>query len=1092
MKRFITLVLFLAINFQTHAQSPRMTVRQADGSEKTLAIAEADISVRILGDVAETVIALNFRNEGDRAVEGEFALTLPAGATVSGYALEVNGAMRAAVSVEKERARTAYETVKRRLIDPGIVEREAGNIYRTKVYPVPAKGTKRLRISYTETLNGAAPVYSLPLDFPDPVDSFTMKLEGENLDITETAGADFTEAESGGFKAEMKSFKPTGTLHIGIANLPDDLMAIDGGPDPAFMLSTLPPDLAPRDRPAPKSVDLIWDASGSGLGKDHTAELALLDAWFKKLGGVNVKLFTLRNTMEQVGGFEVRDGKWADLRKYLEEIDYDGATDFSQIQIPAGQADLVLFVTDGVASTGIAPPKIACPWFFIHTGNTPATRQLGHLAATSGGDDITLSPATAVSGLAKLTQIPPRLISVDGNDVKESMTGERVLNGQRLRVFGTLAASRGGSLEIGYGYGEEVTVTRTVSYQPEENASEGIVRRLHAQRVLVEMENQFPPDREAIITHCKREGLVSDFTSLIVLERLEDYAEHGIRPPEKELWKDYDQLVGEFEARKADRWSSAKHSWSGKLSWYGRDFPGYAAVILPRLKQVGIWKAAVEYQFKPEQRDTAAFGVIAGWYGKGVALIEQIPKIRTAAEYEDWQKEIDALHKQGADLSATPLHAPAAGKDLAVSVRGLVSEPGMVTSGKPLTLRDAIARVGGVHSMGSLDNVALYRNAGKTVYNTLSEKFEDLPLFPMDMVVIGMKHEDYSGDGFFDPFSDGGGSPLRASPSQEEAIREQGDVWVRPGQSEGEIGTLGGDGGGDAKIKRIVLPDATSEKSPDAAEFEKQLNAGGKPEATYRKHRGEAARPQLFYIEAARMLFLRKEDTLAKRVLSNLAETRPGDVSALRTWAYWLAEFGKTEDAENILKSIPRDSGADALVNMDLASLRVSRGKPGEARADWSRSMGDIVDDGNFAAIALTTFNSLRKQGAEPFPGYDSQFSRPLPADIRIVITTADDTSSLRLSVTEPGGFQCQIYGGESPSGGRITASRGVLEYMIRRAVPGNYRAEFYTSAPTTIRVSIHTDWGRVNQTTRTVTMFADANEFHRIADLEFAFRPAE
>jgi len=1095
MKRIFALALFLAASVAAHAQSPRMTVRQADGTLKTLSIEEAEISVRILGDVAETVVELDFRNDGERAVEGEFALPLPAGATVSGYALEVNGSMRSAVAVEKERARTAYETVKRRLIDPGIVEREAGNIYRTKVYPVPAKGTKRLRISYTETLRGEVPVYTLPLDFPAAVASFTLRVEGAGLDIKDKAGAVFTEEQTDVSLAEMKSFKPSGTLRIETAAMPDDALVLDDGPEPAFMISTVPPELAPRKRPAPKSIAIIWDASGSGLVRDHAAELALLDAWFGKLGVVSVRLFTLRDVMEDAGGFEVRGGKWEKLRETLENLDYDGATDFSQVVVPGGKADLVLLVSDGVASIAGAAPKIAGPWFFIHPENPSAASQLGHLAQGSGGDEIVLGANAHEAGLEKLTQVAPRLISVTGLGVKEALTGDTLVRGQRLHVFGTMKGRDFGTLELGYGFSEEITTRRTVTPPPEGKPG-GMIRRLHAQRALAEMERKMPVDREAIIAHCKREGLVSDFTSLIVLERLEDYAEHGIRPPEEELWQEYNKLVADHEERAKQRPHGPVYPWHTKLAWHGSKFPGYEVGVLPRLKQVGIWKYAVEKQFQPEQRDAEAFGVIAGWYGKGIALLERIPAIRTQEEYDAWRNEIDALEKQGPLLASTPLDAPPAGKDLEVSVRGLVAQPGVVTSGKAMTLRGAIAMAGGPHPMGSLDNVSLYRNAGKVVYNTLSEAFEDFPLFPMDMVVIGTLAANDFDD--VDPFSDGG-VPLRAGPAGQTPIRGQDDVWVRPSGNSDPFATL--DSGSSMREEnggvRTVTQEEVSEEIPDATVFEKQLAAGTDPETAYREHRGAVTRPQRFYVDAARLLFSRKQDALAKRVLSNLSETRPGNISALRSEAFWLAEFGRTRDAEKLLEGVSADVESKVLIDRDLASIRGSRGNFDKAYATWSRSMGDITGAGDLMAIILTEFNSLRVTAdgsgvSEPFPGYESRFSQPLPADIRIVMTAADEAARLKFTVLEPDGFRCPDFSTGSPSGGRVGSSRGVSEYMIRRAVPGTYRIECATDVPTTVRLTIHTDWSRPNQTTRVLTLFPDTAEPRAIADVEFGFRAAE
>lgn len=1076
-------LLFLAAICTAHAQSPRMTVQQADGSLKPLPIEETDIRVRILGDVAETAIELNFRNDGYGVAEGEFVLPLPEGATVSGYALEVNGEMRAAVSVEKERARTAYETVKNRRIDPGIVEREAGNTYRTKVYPVPAKGTKRLRISYTETLRES---YSLPLDFPEPVPLFKIIIEGANLEITDDAGAHFRGDKARTyFEAKMESFEADGTLKVKPGELDESLTLLGEGERPAFMISTLPPQLAPRERPTPASIALIWDASGSVLGRDHSAEMDLLHTWFAKLGAVSVKLFTLRNTMQEAGSFEVRDGKWDKLRSTLETLDYDGATDFSQIAIPAGPADLTLLVSDGVASLGQAAPRIAGSWFYIHSENSKS--RLTDLAIASGGDGIALQGKGTKTALAKLTQIQPRLVSVTGGQVEDAVAGERIVQGKRMHVFGTLRSAEFGSIELGFGYGDEIVEKRTVgSWRL--GKPDAIVGRLHAQHQLMEMERRIPLDEAAIIALCKREGLVSDFTSLIVLERIEDYAEHGIRPPEEGLWAEYDKL----RAHRKDR-EAMMSEWHRKLDWHRRNFPGYEASLLPRMKQVGIWKKAVETLFKPEQRDAEAFGVISGWHDRGITLLEQIPKLSNQNEYDAWRNAIDELNRQGSQLAATPLHAPPAGKELAVSVRGLVNQPGLVTSGKPLTLRSAIAGAGKLHPMGSLDNVALYRNAGKTVYNTLSKNFEDLPLFPMDMVVVGTKFPDpYSN---VDPFA--AYDATQDNPATQPAIREQGDVWIR--RTQDSSGPFGGDllsprnqGNGKTAVAQVEV----SDESLDESEFTKQLAAGADPATAYRKQRGDVKRAPDFYIGAARILFSNKQAALAKQVLSNLAETRPGDVSALRSLAFWLAEFGKIQDAEMVLEGIQRGTDSDTLVAMDLASLRTSRGAFREAFSGWLNPMESITAQGSLAAVALTDFNSLREKttgsaSPAPFPGYGTRYAQPLPADIRIVLTCADETAAPLFNVIEPGGFESGKEWPNTPSGGRVEESRGVAEYMIRRAVPGKYRIEVRTSAPTTVRLSIHQDWGRPNQTTRTLTFFSDSLK-SRSEELDFAFRTQE
>jgi len=117
-----------------------------DGRRQNVEVQGVEVEVRIEGGFAETRVTMDFFNATKLRQEGEFVLPLPEGATVSDYALEVNGKMREATVVEKERAVRAYEEIKAQNIDPGIVTREAGNVYRTKIFPVEPKKVKRVMV----------------------------------------------------------------------------------------------------------------------------------------------------------------------------------------------------------------------------------------------------------------------------------------------------------------------------------------------------------------------------------------------------------------------------------------------------------------------------------------------------------------------------------------------------------------------------------------------------------------------------------------------------------------------------------------------------------------------------------------------------------------------------------------------------------------------------------------------------------------------------------------------------------------------------------------------------------------------------------
>ena len=98
---------------------PPALMVQEDGRSTPLGLAKLQTEVRILGSVAETTTTMTFANPSARAMEGDLYFPLPEGATISGYALDINGAMVDGVAVEKHEARRVFEEVVRRGIDPG-------------------------------------------------------------------------------------------------------------------------------------------------------------------------------------------------------------------------------------------------------------------------------------------------------------------------------------------------------------------------------------------------------------------------------------------------------------------------------------------------------------------------------------------------------------------------------------------------------------------------------------------------------------------------------------------------------------------------------------------------------------------------------------------------------------------------------------------------------------------------------------------------------------------------------------------------------------------------------------------------------------
>jgi len=162
MKKILPLPIILLATSILHAQTvpPALMVQEGEKSQP-LGISKIDIRVRILGYIAETTTTMTFTNPHDRVLQGDLYFPLPEGATVSGYALDIGGRMIDGVAVEKDKGREVFEKIVRESIDPGLIEWTRGNNFKTRVFPIPAQGSRTIRLSYVTERSGT-PSASFP------------------------------------------------------------------------------------------------------------------------------------------------------------------------------------------------------------------------------------------------------------------------------------------------------------------------------------------------------------------------------------------------------------------------------------------------------------------------------------------------------------------------------------------------------------------------------------------------------------------------------------------------------------------------------------------------------------------------------------------------------------------------------------------------------------------------------------------------------------------------------------------------------------------------------------------------------------------
>ncbi|MEZ0264332.1 MAG: VIT domain-containing protein, partial [Phycisphaerae bacterium] len=601
-------------------QSPQLLVSEGE-KKHPVALAKADVAVQIAGQLAQTTMTLTFRNDADRVLEGELVFPLPENAAVCAYALDVNGSLVDAVTIEKEKARVVFETEVRKGIDPGIVEKVKGNNFRTRVYPIPAKGTRTIRVQYVSDLvatKAGSLSYVLPLNWEQAVAQASVRVEVLQSAVEPMApkgmeGLAFKK-EQAGFVAEQtfENVALKTTLEVALPDANRRLVAVEKKTRHAVSVDNLDPKTAdqflktdhyfavtddfkeaPQRAQAakPARIAIAWDASMSRGDVDHKRELGLIEQHVKSIGDVIVDVVVFRDRPEGAKQFWVKGGDAKEILRHLGATIYDGGTSLAALAIEKetnhgardetlpGIAYWLLF-TDGLANLGGDLPRVIdAPVYPIAVDPRSHHAGLRHLAGKSGGAYVNLQRVSDAQALAAITQAPFALLSVDYDkgqvaDVYPSVATP--VDG-RITVTGRLLTPTA-KITLNYGVGAQVTHREVIELKQDGATETGLIPRYWAQARLAELGLEEDKHQREITRLGKEFNLVTAFTSMIVLERVEQYVEHQIVPPKSQPAM-YAEFMKRIEQR---REATAKETeskitrvlamWKARQDWWGKEF----------------------------------------------------------------------------------------------------------------------------------------------------------------------------------------------------------------------------------------------------------------------------------------------------------------------------------------------------------------------------------------------------------------------------------------------------------------------------------------------------------------------------------------
>ncbi len=552
--------------------------------ERPIELRSVRVRAVINGIHAQTSQTLTFFNPNRRDLEGSLEFPMPDGAVVCGYALDIDGRMIDGVVVPKQKARRVLEAEERKGADPGLVEQVQGNVYRTRIYPIPGGGTRTVTITYVSELNiqGDDAGYHLPLAHANAVAPVDLRVEVVQAPVEPVLSGGIGNLSLNRLEqrwvAEAKL--PVGTagedLQVRLPKLPGRFRCVEKrvGDGAFFCISERLSEAMTSDTKwSPRRLAIAWDGSGSRQSSAH--ELALLKLLFKRWGSLTVDLVVVRNTVAATQRFIVQDGRCDELIAHLEALAYDGGTNLAALDLtstPHADDDAWLVFSDGQGTVGRGISKIGgVRVYCVNSQANSNSVALQHIANASGGYYVNLLRTKPDVAAEQILRHEPglRVIGTQGCDSIHTHTSQG-----RLTILGRLQDPVA-RVELAGPKGQTTVVIEADDRCP---TGELLARAWAGLEVAALGQTGDEHAEQTVLKLGQDYGLVTPGSSLIVLERLEQYLEYDIEPPATwpevhSSWHTQKRLdATQTHQRHTKQIEQVLAMWRARVQWWETDF----------------------------------------------------------------------------------------------------------------------------------------------------------------------------------------------------------------------------------------------------------------------------------------------------------------------------------------------------------------------------------------------------------------------------------------------------------------------------------------------------------------------------------------
>lgn len=553
------------------------------------------VLVDIKDQAATTTIEQIFENPGNTQVEVNYVFPLPRGAVVSNFSMLVDDKDMKGKLMSAKDARAIYEQIVRSRKDPALLEYIGQGIYRTGVFHIPAKGSRLVKITYSEVLEKEGNL--IELVYPLSTEKYSgAPLQDVEVKVDIHSKSPIRNVYSPSHNIQVEKFndkhvmatwhakneRPDSDFKLFYSVSPDEIGAslITYRPlaneDGFFLLLASPSAEIKERKSSGKNFVFVLDHSGSMSGaklKQAKGALRFVLENLSEKDMFNVVYYddTVKQMFEGIKKYN-RKSKNEAVAK-LGKITADGGTNINDALKDAlklmpnnKKPNIIVFITDGLPTSGITAHdqiiknvananKSNTRVFVFGVGYDVDAIFLDKLAAKNHGATDYVGPNESIE--AKISKFYGKIKSPVLTGLKIKFDGIRtsdifprelpdIFKGSQLVMAGRYSGSGTHKVTIsGQARGKNKKFTYKLNFKDAtEGAENDFVSRMWASRKIGYLLDQIRLNGKkkelvnAIIKLSTRYGIITEYTSFLVEEDVDIHDdEMNISRMEKEMDK---------------------------------------------------------------------------------------------------------------------------------------------------------------------------------------------------------------------------------------------------------------------------------------------------------------------------------------------------------------------------------------------------------------------------------------------------------------------------------------------------------------------------------------------------------------------------